>query len=308
MRWEYVPVFFAVLFIILIGIYYILDPETNELNEAERARLGGAYIKLSDGFTHYELDGKNGGGLVVLVHGGRVPMWTWDKLAQSLKDAGFKVLRYDMYGRGYSDRPKVTYSRGLYQRQLLELIDALGLAKKFDLIGFSLGGATAVNFTAQHPERIAKLVLIAPVINNFKVPSVFRIPLVGEFAARLFGVKIITKRFVASRKDSPEAEKYINLFREQTTYKGFQQSMLSMIRNDALVGDYSAVYSSVGKQKRDVLLIWGTGDKEVTEPMIGHMHSLIPHIEFRSVEGAGHSIVFQKPDEVGRFILQFLKS
>ncbi len=308
MRWEFVPVFLAVLFIILIGIYYLLDPETNELKEAERAKLGGTYIKLSDGFTHYELAGKDGGGLVVLVHGGRVPMWTWDNLAQSLKDAGFKVLRYDMYGRGYSDRPQTTYNRKLYQRQLLELVDALGLAKKFDLIGFSLGGATAVNFTAQHPETVRKLVFISPVIHNFKVPAVFRIPILGEFTARLFGIKMITRRFDSSRKNSPESEKYKKLFRDQTTYKGFQQSMLSMIRNDALVGDYSAAYTSVGRQKRDVLLIWGNQDTEVTKPMIDNIQSSIPHLEFKPVEGAGHSIVFQNPGEISNFIIKFLKA
>ena len=306
MKWQYVPVLLAVLIIVLIGIYYLFDPETNKLDKAERARLGGTFIKLSEGFTHYKLEGKDGGDLVVLVHGGRVPMWTWDKPVQALTDAGFKVLRYDMYGRGYSDRPEVTYNRYLYQRQLLELVDALGFAK-FDLIGFSLGGATATNFTAQNPERVRKLVLIAPVIKNFKVPSIFRIPILGEFVGRLFGVKIITKRFISSRKNDPEFQKYIKLFREQTTYKGFQQSMLSMIRNDALVGDYTAVYKSVGNQKRDILLIWGTEDREVTKPMIGEIQSLIPHLEFKPVEGVSHSIVFQKPDTVSNSIIEFLK-
>ncbi len=307
MKWQYVSVLLAFLSIMLIGIYYILNPETNELNEAERARLGGTYTKLSDGITHYKLEGKDGGKLVVLVHGGRVPMWTWDKQVESLKDAGFKVLRYDMYGRGYSDRPKITYNRKLFQRQLLELVDALGSAKKFDLVGFSMGGATAINFTARHPERVQKLVLIAPVINNFKVPSIFRIPILGEFVARLFGLKIITNRFISSRENDPESGKYIKLFRQQTTYKGFQQSMLSMIRNDALVGDYTAAYRAVGSQKRDVLLIWGTADKEVTEQMISDIQSLVPQLQFRPVEGVGHSIVFQKPDSVSNYMLNFLK-
>ncbi len=211
-----------------------------------------------------------------------------------------------MYGRGYSDRPKVTHNRELYQRQLLELVDKLGLAKKFDLVGFSFGGATAVNFTAQNSARVRKLVLIAPVVNNFKVPSIFRIPIVGDFVARVFGVKMITKRFVSSRKDNPESGKYIKLFREQTTYKGFQQSMLSLIRNDALVGDYTAAYKTVGSQKRDVLLIWGTEDTEITKQMISRIRSLIPHLKYRPVEGVSHSILFQKPGTVSNSIIQFL--
>ena len=306
MKWKSLPILLAFSLIVLIGIYIILDPETNELSEAERARLGGTYVKLSEGITHYKLEGRDGGKLVVLVHGGTVPMWTWDNQVQSLKDAGFKVLRYDTYGRGYSDRPKVTYDQKLYQRQLLELVDKLGLTEKFDLIGYSLGGGTVINFTAQNPQRVRKLVLISPLINNFKISSIFRIPIFGEFMARLIGIKVITTRFVSLVKNNPESEKYTKFFKEQTTYKGFQQSILSMLRNDAL-GDYSDSYKVVGNQERNILLIWGIEDVEVTKQMISEIQSLIPHLKFKPVERVGHGIVFQKPDTVNKFILSFLK-
>ena len=306
MKWKSLPILLAFSLIVLIGIYIILDPETNEFSEAERARLGGTYVKLSEGITHYKLEGKDGGKLVVLVHGGTVPLWTWDNQVQSLKDPGFKVLRYDTYGRGYSDRPKVTYDQKLYQRQLLELVDNLGLTEKFDLIGYSLGGGTVINFTAQNSQRVRKLVLISPLINNFKISSIFRIPIFGEFMARLIGIKVITTRFVSLVENNPESEKYTKFFKEQTTYKGFQQSILSMLRNDAL-GDYSDSYKVVGNQERDILLIWGTEDAEVTKQMISEIQSLIPHLKFKPVERVGHGIVFQKPDTVNKFILSFLK-
>ena len=182
----------------------------------------------------------------------------------------------------------------------------LGLKDQFDLIGYSLGGATAINFTAHNPQRVKKLILISPLINNFKVPSIFRIPIFGEFMARLIGIKVITKRFVSLVESNPEAEKYSKLFMEQTTYKGFQQSILSMLRNDA-IGDYSASYKSVGNKERDVLMIWGSEDTEVTKKMIRDIQSLISYIKFESVDGVGHGIVFQKPDTVNNLILNFLK-
>jgi pimeloyl-ACP methyl ester carboxylesterase len=166
------------------------------------------------------------------------------------------------------------------------LIDGLGLKDQFDLIGYSLGGATAINFTAHNPQRVKKLILISPLINNFKVPSIFRIPIFGEFMARLIGIKVITKRFVSLVESNPEAERYSKLFMEQTTYKGFQQSILSMLRNDA-IGDYSASYKSVGNKERDVLMIWGSEDTEVTKKMIRDIQSLISYIKFESVDGVG---------------------
>jgi len=177
MKYKWLSAILALLVIVMAGLYWILDPETDELNEATRKRLDGSYLSLSDGVTHYKLEGPENGKVVVLVHGGTIPLWTWDKQVQALSAAGFRVLRYDKYGRGYSDRPDVTYNQELYQRQLLELVDKLGFKKFFDVIGYSLGGATATNFTARYPDRVGKLILISPVINNFKVPFVFRIPL-----------------------------------------------------------------------------------------------------------------------------------
>jgi len=162
MKWKWLSAFFALLIISLAGIYHILDPENNELNEIERARLGGTYIRLSDGMTHYKLEGPDAGSIVTLVHGGTVPIWTWDKQVQALNDAGFRILSYDKYGRGYSDRPDVTYDQELYKRQLLELVDKLALKEPFDLIGLSLGGGTAVNFTAKYPDRVRKLISAHP--------------------------------------------------------------------------------------------------------------------------------------------------
>ena len=305
MKLKWFSVLLAILLILSIGIYYMLDPEANELDEPERSRLGGTYLKLSGGTTHYKLEGPVDGQVVVLVHGGTVPMWTWDKQVQSLRKLGYRVLSYDMYGRGYSDRPEITYDQDTYQKQLLELVDKLGLTKQFDLIGYSLGGGTVVKFTAHNPQRVRKLVLISPLINNFKVPSIFRIPILGEFMSRLIGIKIITKRFMSLVEDNPDAEKYTTLFKNQTTYKGFQQSILSMLRNNP-VGDYSKSYQMVGNQDREILLIWGTEDTEISTQMISNIQSFIPNLVFKPVEGVGHGIVFQKPDTVNSLINSFL--
>ena len=78
-----------------------------------------------------------------------------------------------------------------------------------------------------------------------------------------------------------------------------------MLRNDA-VGDYRNAYQIVGNQERDILLIWGTADTEITQEMISSIQSLIPHLTFQPVEGAGHGIVFQQTDTVNNAILGFL--
>ncbi len=72
------------------------------------------------------------------------------------------------------------------------------------------------------------------------------------------------------------------------------------------MGDYRAAYQIVGRQKRDVLLIWGTEDTGVTKQMISDIQSFVPQLSFKPVEGVGHGIVFQKPKIVNEFITGFL--
>jgi pimeloyl-ACP methyl ester carboxylesterase len=296
----------VILFVLLLSVYYLLDPETKTLDGSEREKLGGTYVRLSDGYTHYRLTGTDSSKLVVLVHGGTIPIWTWDRLTKDLNNAGYRVLSYDKYGRGYSDRPNVTYDQALYKRQLFELVDKLGLKNKFDLVGLSVGGGTAVNFTAAYPEKVDKLVLISPLISNFKLPAIFQIPVIGEFVARLIGVKTIVKRFNKLIEGNPDAEKYKKLFVEQSAYKGFQQSLLSMLRNDA-VRDYTKAYEKLGKQARNILLIRGAGDTEITADMLKEIRSYLPDAEFEPVKGAGHGAVFQKPEIVDSLVVGFLK-
>jgi pimeloyl-ACP methyl ester carboxylesterase len=298
--------FLIVMIFVLVGIYYFSDKETKILDAKERDMLGGSYITLSDGVTHYKLVGPAGGQLVVLVHGGTVPMWTWDKQIKALNDAGFRVLVYDEYGRGYSDRPKVVYNQDLYEKQLSELLEKLGINEKFDLVGLSLGGGIAVGFAAQYPEKIQKLVLISPLIKNYHVPSILKIPMIGEFAVRTFGIKKISERFAALFEGNQEGDKYKKLFEEQTRYKGFQRSLLSMLRNNA-IGDYTDSYEKLGERKRDILLIWGTDDSEINQEMITEIKNYLPGLKFEAVDGVGHGIVFQKPGVVNNLLIDFLK-
>jgi len=293
---------------ILVTLYLVMNPEKRELNEATRARLAGTYVRLSRGVTHYALEGRVKGGVVVLVHGApMIPMYAWDEVAPILTAAGFRVLRYDMYGRGYSDRPRVTYNRALYHDQLLELLDVLNLHEPLDLVGYSFGGAIVTDFAAQHPERVRRLALISPIVYNYHTPLAFRLPVIGEFLGRVIGIRTVTKRANSMVEGTSFGQHHSTLFAEQTTYKGFQASLLSMIRSDA-IGDHRDSYKAVGKQKCRVLLVWGSRDTEISEEVINSAQKLMPQVEFHAVRDAGHGILFQKPQQVSTILINFLRS
>ena len=143
--------------------------------------MPGKFITLGDGVTHYDVAGPDSGQRVMLVHGFSVPAYIWDSTVTALTGAGFRVARYDQFGRGYSDRPDIPYTADLFDRQLLQLLDSLGWRDPVSLVGLSNGGPVTANFTGRHPERVRSLTLVDPAAGpNSAPPFMFRIPFLGH--------------------------------------------------------------------------------------------------------------------------------
>lgn len=141
--------------------------EELEITDEVRASQPGEYVKISDGTVYYELGGPDSGEIVVLVHGLTSPLFVWDPTFEFLTKEGFRVLRYDLFGRGYSDRPKIKYNQDLYDLQLFELLTKLGLThEKANLIGLSLGAAICTNFTVRHTELVKRVIFIDPAYSS----------------------------------------------------------------------------------------------------------------------------------------------
>ena len=107
--------------------------ETLELNDKERAMNSGSFIPLPCGITHYQMEGN--GEPVVLTHGYATPYKIYDKLFDTLVEAGYKVIRYDLIGRGLSQRTHDACTPEFFARQLNELTKKLLGDEKFYLIG-----------------------------------------------------------------------------------------------------------------------------------------------------------------------------
>jgi pimeloyl-ACP methyl ester carboxylesterase len=146
------------------GYHHYKNPETRALDDSARtaAAAPGSYIKLDDGVTHYEAAGPAYGRVAVLVHGFSVPSYIWDPTFAALRDAGYRVIRYDLFGRGLSDRPDAAYDGAFYDKQLDDLLAALKVNGPVDLFGLSFGGYVTAHYASTHPQRIRTLNLVDP--------------------------------------------------------------------------------------------------------------------------------------------------
>ncbi|MXW50214.1 MAG: alpha/beta fold hydrolase [Gammaproteobacteria bacterium] len=122
----------------------------------------------SAGLTlHYHDDGAidGNGRTVVFVHGsgpGASGYSNFKLNAPVLAGAGYRVLVPDLPGFGYSSKPAdIDYTTDFFVTHLIGLLDAIGI-HQCALVGNSLGGAVCIRAALDHPERVEKLVLMAP--------------------------------------------------------------------------------------------------------------------------------------------------
>lgn len=284
--------------------------ETKELNDETRKSAGGSFLKLPNGYTHYELGGNESGEPVVLIHGFSVPYFIYDPTFEFLTQSGFRVLRYDLFGRGFSDRPNVKYDLELFVTQLTDLLDALRFNQPVSLIGVSMGGLIASAFTARNPDRVRNLTLIDPAgakaISLPLILKVAKLPLVAETVVGLAGNEFLIKGMTKDLFDPKLVEHFIAKYRVQMQYKGFVCAILSTLRN-GLLDSFESVYQVLGKSNKQVLLFWGRHDETVPFEHSTILRRLLPQVEFHAIENCGHIPHYEKPSVVNPILLKFLR-
>jgi len=284
--------------------------EIKELNDTTRKEMGGSFISLPNGVTHYELSNPQAENTVVLVHGFSVPSFIFDPLFRFLTESGFRVLRYDQFGRGFSDRPRTRYSINLFDKQLYDLLDELRLTHPVNLIGLSMGGPIAATFTALHPERVKSLTLFDPSgvksVSLTPMLKMAKVPIVAETVFGLLGTERMIEVAKKDFYDPKLVDVFIDRYHIQMGYKGFKRALLSSVRNNMLASFVNA-YVSVGKMDVPVQLFWGRNDATVPFEHSNDLRAVIPHAEFHAIENCGHVPFHEKPDDVNPILLRFLR-
>jgi pimeloyl-ACP methyl ester carboxylesterase len=294
--------------LVLIGasVQFSVDPERKMLDATARRAVTSSFAPLSDGITEYQLAGPNDGQTVILLSGASVPFYIWDSTATSLVANGFRVLRYNYYGRGFSDRPPVRYDLAMYDRQLTELLDTLGIRGPIDVAGLSMGGAIAVSFAARHPERVRTLTLVDPAIGTMKkTPLPLRLPGVGTLAMTL-GEPAMAR---GQLDDFVHPERYpdwVSRYEVQMQYKGFRRAMLETTRGDVFKRPLRS-FTAATRSQPPTLLLWGRKDRTVPFTQSDGVHAAFPGAEFHAIDDAGHLPQIERAKLVDSILVSFLR-
>lgn len=294
----------AVLLVVtLVALPNVMDLEWQELNAETRAQAPGQFVEFAEGWVHYRTAGPPEGPPVVLVHGFNGPMTSWDRTVDPLVQAGYRVLAYDLFGRGFSDRPDAAYDLDFFDRQLEQLLAAVDMREPVLLIGSII----ASEYTLRRPEAVTGLILIGPAgfpSPNDESAGFLSIPGVSDYVFSVIGDQQLigtTREYYVEPDRYPEAHAS---FREHLSFEGTKRAGLATLRNSP-VRDYSAGWKRVGRLDRPLLLVWGRQD--VSFPYENHTAALrmMPQSRLVTVEHAAHLPQYEQPQIVNREIVRF---
>ena len=229
--------------LLLVGLPY--GVKTYGLKTITAADLpdAGGWAELSQGNLYYrwyvpEPDSENGE-IVILVHGFSTPHFVWDQVKNFLLERGYKVLVYDHFGRGLSERPSIKYDSTLYVEVLKELLAHQQISQSVHLVGYSMGGAVVGHFTCAYPAQTKTLTLIAPaglMPGAQTVNRLVALPVVGEWLGHMFTKDILLSDVsdieMANVDDPLAMDKldFVSQVSEQLTYSGYVESLVLTYR------------------------------------------------------------------------------
>lgn len=307
-RLRFVPLALALVCLVVLVAYRIKDPERRTLDDRARAAAPGRVVRLADGVTHYEVAGPDTGRVVVLAAAFSVPAYLSDSLFQRLGRAGFRAIRFDYYGRGWSDRPKTTYDLALFDRQLAGLLDSLGVSGPVDLAGLSFGAAIVTDFADQHPDRVRSLIYINPVFNTGRpLPPRERTALAWDWYMVFRGGT--DDMATGQLYDFLHPERFpdwVERYRVQQQFRGTREAWRRTRVAIAVAPHQDEQIRRIGAHPRPVLVVWGRQDEGAPIAESAALLGAMPRATLVPVDSAGHLPHLEQPDVVVPAVVGFL--
>ncbi len=285
--------------------YLYRNPERAALDAEARREAPGRFVTLEAGVTHYLTAGPDTGRVAVLVHGFSVPSYIWEPTLAALGAAGYRVIAYDVFGRGWSDRPDAAYDGAFYAGQIDGLLDSLRIAGPVDLLGLSFGGLITAHYASTRPERVRSLTLVDPTTGARDVPGFLGIPVIGDYVFQTTAAPSMADNQAGDFLHPERFPGWADRYRPQMRYRGFGRALRRSLLAQQTV-DFPAYYDAIARAGTPVLVVWGRQDPVLPIDNASRITSRIAHAEFFPVDSSGHLPQMEQPTVTHARILAFL--
>ena len=256
---------------------------------------------------YYETAGS--GPWLVLLHAGIADRRMWDSQWEVFA-AHFRVLRYDMRGFGRSPMIAGAFSN---RQDLFHLLQFLGVDQAY-LVGCSMGGMTAVDFTLEHPQMVRALVLVSAGVSGYQPASQPPQEIFELIAARKAG------DFEAA------ADLQVRIWADGFKRNGLADaSMLALVRWMSLeaLENQDEFLRSTGfvmetplqppamerleQLNIPALVLVGDLDDDTVLSLADILADRLPTARKEILHGVAHLPNLEKPEEFNRLVLEFLQ-
>lgn len=240
------------------------------------------------------------GSVVILLHGLGADAHHWaaniDALAQT-----FRVIAIDQIGYGQSDKPLIRYTVENFADYLQGFLAAMKISK-VSLVGNSLGGWVALDFTIRHPQRVEKLVLVDAA--GLRPTAALKMPEGGLQHISPLNLKWFFDLMEAN-KEWATTDLGPHAF-ERHVQNGDSYTVASSVAEMATGSEFED--KKLGKVRVPTLIIWGRDDVLIPLPMGEALHKGIPGSKLMVIEGTGHIPMMGKPAEFNEAVEKFLSA
>ena len=247
------------------------------------------------------------GDLLLLIHGMAGTAENWGSVIEPLA-LGHHVIAPDFPGHGTSEPGGGDYSLGSLASGLRDLMLTLG-HERATLVGHSLGGGVALQFTYQFPEMVERLVLVSsgglgpdvsPILRAAALPGadlfISATAGVGARAGSLIGAGLGMVGLRPNADVAEVARGYASLS-DPDRRKAFLATLRSVVGTDGQrVGAQDLLYLAEGLP---LLIIWGDRDPIIPVAHGEETHAALPSSQLEVFEDTGHVPQLECP---GRFV------
>lgn len=258
--------------------------------------------------------------VLLLLHGLGCDRHTWDPVWDRLAE-DHTLLAPDLLGHGESDKPRGDYSPGGYANGMRDLLTILGI-DKVTVIGHSFGGAVAMQFAYQFPERTERLALIDPGGLGNEVSVLIRVlglpgydlvlraltlPLVRQAnVTALRALSRLSRVGVRDLRDLDEVAAILDSFKEPGKRYAVHKLVTGVIDwrgQNVTMRDRAYLTEAL-----PLCVVWGADDRVLPRSHAEAVRALAPLAQVTVVEDAGHFPHKDHPDEFVELITGFLRS
>jgi pimeloyl-ACP methyl ester carboxylesterase len=265
----------------------------------------------------YRSAGEPGSPVVLLIHGITSSSATWEPVIPALAEQAY-VIAPDLLGHGDSDKPRADYSLGSLASMLRDLLEHLGI-ERATIVGHSLGGGVAMQFSYQYPDYCERMVLVGSgglgrevslALRAATLPGAeFVLPVIANAHVRDAGAAIgrfLGRLPLRPRPSVTEVARGYASLAETTTRTAFVHTLRSVVEpGGQRVSANDRLYLSEGLP---TLIVWGALDTVIPVAHAYDAHEVIAGSELEIFEQSRHFPHMDEPARFSRVLLRFLSA